>query len=68
MYLFIYSSSLKNSFSGASDDDDDDDVSVLCVCVSPSRAASLLRFFASSLSLSSVSKVDKKRYQRFSRH
>ena len=64
MYLFIYSSSLKSSFSGASDDDDDDDVSVLCVCVSPSRASSLLRFFASSLSLSSVSKVDKKRYQQ----
>ena len=39
-------------------------MSVLCVCVSPSRAASLLRFFASSLSLSSVSKVDKKRYQQ----
>ena len=33
-----------------------------CVCVYLRRA--LLRFFASSLSLSSVSKVDKKRYQQ----
>lgn len=61
MYLFIYSSSLKSSFSGASDDDYDD-VCVCCVCVYLRRA--LLRFFASSLSLSSVSKVDKKRYHQ----